>query len=258
MSHSVIISNKKITGLEQSVVTQPKDAVPLSMFQDLSAVVYDLSGYVYSIDLNDVLTVGNDAGGLSITNLNDVALTTINGSAYPPATAAAVDIADNTTDDTFYLTFVDGAGVGKTINVAESSNPISLNPNTGNFNVGNTLKISSGEIAIGGLAGSTNQGTNSISVGAGAGTLLQGDYSVAIGTKSGEISQGNSAVAIGDRAGRTNQDDNSIVLNATGLDLNTDGINRFFVKPVRGVAHGLGVGVMKYDPTTGEITYSTN
>ena len=257
MSYSVIISNKKITGLEEAVVTQPKDAVPLSMLQDLSAVVYDLSGYVYSIDLNDVLTVGNDASGLSITNLNDVALTTINGIAYPPATAG-VDISHNTTDDTFYLTFVDGAGGGKTINVAESSNPISLNPNTGNFNVGNTLKISSGEIAIGGLAGSTNQGTYSISVGAGAGTFQQGDYSVAIGTKSGEISQGNSAVAIGDRAGRTNQHDNSIVLNATGADLNTDGVSRFFVKPVRGVAHGLGVGVMKYHPTTGEITYSTN
>ena len=81
MSYSVIISNKKITGLEQAVVTQPKDAVPLSMLQDLSAVVYDLSGYVYSIDLNDVLTVGNDAGGLSEYNKfsNDVALTTING-----------------------------------------------------------------------------------------------------------------------------------------------------------------------------------
>ena len=68
MSYSVIISNKKITGLEEAVVTQPNDAVTLSMLQDLSAVVYDLSGYVYSIDLNDVLTVGNDASGLSITN----------------------------------------------------------------------------------------------------------------------------------------------------------------------------------------------
>ena len=28
-------------------------------------------------------------------------------------------------------------------------------------------------------------------------------------------------------------------------------------RPIRGVAHGLGVGVLKYDTTTFEITYST-
>ena len=96
MSYSVIISNKKITGLEQSAVTQPKDAVPLSMFQDLSAyvytlsneavdisnlqieindlsaVVYDLSGYVYSLS-NDSISVGsydNNGGTIIYNNIN--------------------------------------------------------------------------------------------------------------------------------------------------------------------------------------------
>ena len=41
-------------------------------------------------NLTDVLTAGDDAGGLDITNLNDIALTTINGAAYPPV------VADNT------------------------------------------------------------------------------------------------------------------------------------------------------------------
>ena len=35
-------------------------------------------------NIEQVLTVGDDAGGLSITDLNNVDLVTINGSAYPP------------------------------------------------------------------------------------------------------------------------------------------------------------------------------
>lgn len=34
--------------------------------------------------------------------------------------------------------------------------------------------------------------------------------------------------------------------------------NSFKVKDIRGVAHGLGTGVLHYNPTTKEITYSTN
>src|SRR6056300_741511 len=44
MSYSVIISKNKITGLEKGAVTQPKDAVPYSLFLDLSAYVYNISG----------------------------------------------------------------------------------------------------------------------------------------------------------------------------------------------------------------------
>ena len=34
--------------------------------------------------------------------------------------------------------------------------------------------------------------------------------------------------------------------------------NSFKVKDIRGVAHGLGVGVLHYNTSTKEITYSTN
>ena len=50
---------------------------------------------------------------------------------------------------------------------------------------------------------------------------------------------------------------NSIVINATGAFLDTTAANSFVVKPIRGIAHGLGVGVMKWDSGTYEITYST-
>jgi hypothetical protein len=41
------------------------------------------------------------------------------------------------------------------------------------------------------------------------------------------------------------------------VSLNPTQANSCFIKPIRGVAHGIGVGLTKYDPTTGELTYST-
>jgi len=60
--------------------------------------------------LSAVLTAGNNAGGLSIVNLNDLGVSTINGSAYPPVVPAdplsAVLIAGNTADN--FITLTDG------------------------------------------------------------------------------------------------------------------------------------------------------
>jgi hypothetical protein len=47
----------------------------------------------------------------------------------------------------------------------------------------------------------------------------------------------------------------AIKLNASGLQAHSSGL---FCANVRGVAHGLGVGVMHYNTGTNEITYSTN
>jgi hypothetical protein len=51
----------------------------------LNQKISNLQAQIQSVTLDAVLTSGNDAGGQSITNLNDVALTTING--LPPAGA---------------------------------------------------------------------------------------------------------------------------------------------------------------------------
>jgi len=48
--------------------------------------------------LDAVLTAGDDAGGLNITNLNDVALTTINGTVYPPPTSSDTILEDFNAD----------------------------------------------------------------------------------------------------------------------------------------------------------------
>jgi len=106
-----------------------------------------------------------------------------------------------------------------------------------------------------GAGGSSN--IDAVAIGIRAGKENQGVNAVAIGDQAGELSQGNNAVAIGALAGESNQDNNTIVLNATGSALDTNGTDRLFVKPVRGVAQGVGVGIVIYDPATGELAYST-
>jgi len=98
--------NQKISNLQaqiQSLPTPTLDAVltagnaagglSITGLNDVALTTINGSAYppaVGSDNLTDVLTAGDDAGGLNITNLNDVALTTINGTAYPPV------VADNT------------------------------------------------------------------------------------------------------------------------------------------------------------------
>jgi len=151
--------------------------------------------------LTEVLTAGNAASGLSITGLNDVALTTINGAAYPPAipTPTDITITDDNTSATFYPVFVSGTGT-QSLKADTTTTQFSINPNTSDFNVGSTLKLTQSELAIGKTSG-TSQGSNSIAIGAGAG-LSQTTNCVAIGGLAGQ-SQTNASIAIGFRAGET-------------------------------------------------------
>ena len=115
-------------------------------------------------------------------------------------------------------------------------------------------------LGLGSSAGATDQGNRSVAIGFAAGFNNQGNDSVAIGHNAGEQNQGGSAVAIGSKAGSTSQHNGSIVINATGANLQSQGINTFTVKPVRNAgASGLPTGFvqMAYNPTTGEIVYYT-
>jgi hypothetical protein len=128
-----------------------------------------------------------------------------------------------------------------------------------------------GAIAIGPFAGFVTQGDNSIAFGNGAGATNQGSYSismgifagssnqqgngVAIGSYSGRYFQGNYSIAMGSNAGENYQHDNSIILNATGVTLDSDGTDRFFVAPIRNAAT---VNTLYYNTTTSEITYDSS
>ena len=123
-------------------------------------------------------------------------------------------------------------------------------------------------VAIGRQAGATSQTFNAVAIGYGAGGGLQGAAAVAIGPSAGNYSQGEYAIAIGHRAGLYSQGARSIILNASGQSLSMGGwasnpsevtnSDSLYIRPIRGVAHGIGVGRLHYDTTTFEVTYSTS
>jgi collagen type VII alpha len=107
------------------------------------------------------------------------------------------------------------------------------------FNIGVT-----GSVAIGYLAGYTNQGTSSI----------------AIGKQAGNTNQGASSIAIGNFAGNTNQQQKTIVLNATDISLNASDVsNALFVAPIRNVTTitSTNQNTLAYDTNSKEIQYKS-
>jgi hypothetical protein len=111
-------------------------------------------------------------------------------------------------------------------------------------------------VAIGNHAGQIDQKIYGVAIGHYAGNNTQGEKAIAIGLGAGTGAQGDNAIAIGDGAGNTNQPANSIVLNATGLNLNGDTGNAFYVAPVR--SDNAQTLALAYNPTTSEIVTSTS
>ena len=184
--------------------TMPLSSDDSSVIPSTAWVQDAIDAKIPAVDnLTAVLTAGNDGGGLSMTNLNDVGLTTINGAVYPPVipTPTDINITDDNTSATFYPVFVSGTGT-QTLKADTTTTQFSLNPNTSDFNVGSTLKLTQTQVAVGKTSG-TSQGTNSIAIGAGAGTT-QTTNCVAVGGLAGQ-SQTNAGVAVGYRAGQTSQ-----------------------------------------------------
>ena len=115
---------------------------------------------------------------------------------------------------------------------------------------------SDGAIAIGAFSGLTAQGPYAIAIGERAGSVNQGLNSIAIGNGAGQTNQGAYSIAIGASAGSTNQPANSIVINGTSSATNAGATGSCVIRPIRAVSHGIGVGYLRYDPVTFEITYS--
>lgn len=97
--------------------------------------------------------------------------------------------------------------------------------------------------------------TNTISIGSLAGESNQGTHTIAIGVEAGQTNQGFAAIAVGRRAGETNQGANSIILNATGVALDSTTASSFHVKPVRG--GNFAASALAYT-ADGEIVEETN
>ena len=111
-------------------------------------------------------------------------------------------------------------------------------------------------IAIGAYAGVSTQQVNAIAIGAYAGFSTQKVNAVAIGLNAGYTNQGSNAVAIGAYAGFTSQSSATIVLNATGVPLNTLYTSSLYAAPVRN-DETLSTYVIHYNPTTKEISWNS-
>ena len=204
---------------------------------------------------NGMTVVGGSiapGNGLTIVNLSgeDITLSSVpaepltngdNLNFYPAQATGAVAI---------------GSGAGQTL---QAQNAVAVGYLAGQTRQGYAA------VSIGEDAGYQYQGLNAIAIGRTAGYNTQGNASVAMGWNAGQETQGNSAVAIGEDAGRFNQGqysiaigrtagynlqaNNSIILNATGVHVNTITANSFTVAPVRAST------LNDYSQDTGNVLY---
>ena len=204
----------------------------------------------------------------------------------PTGPTGPATITNENRPGTFFPVFVAGEGIQQLL-ADITTNPTSLNPSNGNFNVVDTLKITQSELAIGKNAGLTTQAADAVAIGNAAGYTSQQAGAVAIGQNAGSniqargavaigqnagLSQGSGAVAIGQNAGRgsfsrqgdnsiaigqnagvDSQVNNSICLNASSGFLNPAAAG-FFVNPIRqGPTGGVGPNILYFNPATNEI-----
>ena len=190
--------------------------------------------------------------------------------------AATIDVQDNTTDNPFKPTFISGvAGVNKTLNCSNTN--WTINPGTGEFLFLPTIKVggavSNGRTAVGANAGAVNAGLNTTAIGNSAGQTDMGANAVSIGYNAGLGRQAAGAVAIGfnsanDRQGRgsiaignsaadgTPQPDNQVCINTSGIPFTGADAQACYINQLARRDTGLGAGLVSYDFSTHQLTYS--
>ena len=82
---------------------------------------------------------------------------------------------------------------------------------------------------------------------------ITGIGAIAIGALAGDSNQGANSIAIGRYAGRNNQAAKSIVINATDSNLENTTADSLVIKPIRSA---VGTTIMMYDVTSGEVTHN--
>jgi hypothetical protein len=194
----------------------------------------------------NAVAIGYNAGSNS-QSLNSIAIGVTAGNVAQGANAIALGWGAAANSQGTYGVAI-GAQAGR---ITQGIAAVSVGYLSGNSNQGNSA------IAIGNGAGITNQGFDSVAIGTGTGSNAQGRYSVALGYQAGANTLGRYSVAIGYQAGFSNQSNNSIVLNATGLSLDGNTANAFFVSPIRNDNTAVG-NLLFYKSTTKEVVYSNN
>tara|TARA_B100000131_G_scaffold308292_1_gene337476 strand:+ start:589 stop:3504 length:2916 start_codon:yes stop_codon:yes gene_type:complete len=228
---------KKVEGIRDTYVLEEGDIA-----------LDESDGKLYRGDGSTVggIVITPDAG-IGLTNLS-VATSSADGGGglvynnatgqftFTPAVTSATDTLDTVTGRG--ATTTNAITVG---NILTTSDAITL---------GNSSSAGSEAVAIG--KGTAGVGDYAQAIGNNAGNSGQGVAAVAIGSQAGETSQGTKAIAIGQYAGQTSQAANSIVINATGSALQNTTASSLVVKPIRSATN---VNFLKYNSTSGEITY---
>ena len=155
-------------------------------------------------------------------------------------------------------------------NNTQGQNSICIGRNAGQTIIGNqaiaigydailqSASATTDAVAVGYEALRLDGRAGAIGIGRKANRGNAGENSIVIGAYSTDVSgSGTNSIAIGRNAVANTSTANSITLNGSGTAITANQAG-LFVAPIRGVAHGLGVGVLKYDTTTFEITYSTD
>lgn len=234
------------------------DATSRQFFGDLNGSVFSDNSSLL-VDAVDAKIVGVVETTRLRTSESEIALGSAAGSLSQGSTAIAIGASAGTDTQGISATAI-GAGAGS---INQGTAAVAIGSLAGNDTQGAAAVAigqgaaadtqGSNAIALGYLSGNDNQGTGAIALGYTAAQITQGDSAVAIGWSAGQTNQGDYAIAIGYRAGFANQHASSIVLNGSGVLLNTTGPG-LFVNPVQSAANGRP---MIYDTSTSELIYSS-
>jgi hypothetical protein len=138
--------------------------------------------------------------------------------------STTIDITESNTNADYNLVFTNGTGTGKTLLVDATTTPITINPNTGDMSIVDTLKLTQNSVSLCKGAGSTNQSSRSVAIGFNSGNNNQGTQAVSVGDNCANTNQSAYAVAIGTYAGNNGQSADGIAIGRSTGEIN-QGIN---------------------------------
>ena len=172
------------------------------------------------------------------------------------ARSAVIRSNNATADEVRIGNFTSATPVGnESVNIGEDCGG---NGGLRGVNIGWQAGQSSGtrSVCIGDEAGNNNVGNRVVAIGQKAMEGGGSNDAICIGAESGRVLAGEDAIAIGHYAGETQLDDNTIVLNGSGVTLNTAGANRCYIDPIRQVnTTQNGQYILFRNPTSKEIYY---
>jgi len=187
---------------------------------------------------NGIVLTGNS--GTQTLNIAFSGQSDITGSVFADDSTVLVDAVD-----------------AKIIGPVETYNLRTTNPTIALGYLAGQTDQENSSVAIGNQAGNNAQAAGSVALGSSAGRTTQGieaiAIAVALGKSAGYDNQGDNAVAVGYGAGQTNQAANSIVINASGIALQNTTASSLVIKPIRNATM---TTILGYDATSGEVTHN--